>query len=118
MKAYCFRTCISISHSNDGEKENAHIHTVEIAAYVRASEDQEGLRKFDDTEVLIESSLEPFRECYLNEMEGFEENVSIEFLGETLFYKLNEKLSENGMYMERFEISETPLRTYILTRTA
>lgn len=118
MKAYCFRTCISISHSNDGEKENAHIHTVEIAAYVRASEDQEGLRKFDDTEVLIESSLEPFRECYLNEVEGFEENVSIEFLGETLFYKLNEKLSENGMYMERFEISETPLRTYILTRTA
>lgn len=118
MKTYCFRTCISISHSNDDNREHAHIHTVEIAAYVRANETQTDLRKFDDTEVLIEACLEPYQECYLNDMEGFEENVNMEYLGETLFYKLDEKLSENGMYMERFEISETPLRTYILTRTA
>lgn len=117
MKTYCFRTCISISHSNDNNKEEAHIHTVEIAAFVRTNDEQEALKKFDDTESLIDACLEPYQECYLNDMEGFEENVSIEYLGERLFNKLDAMLSDNNMYMERFEISETPLRTYILTRT-
>lgn len=118
MKTYCFRTCISISHSNDDNRENAHIHTVEIAAYVKTNEQQSDLVRFDDMEGLIDACLEPYQECYLNEMKGFEKDVRIEYLGETLFYQLDEKLSGNGMYMERFEISETPLRTYIITRTA
>ena len=118
MRTYCFRSCITISHSNDYNKANSHGHTVEIAAYVRLNEMLSDVKKFEDTEVLIDSCLEPYKECYLNDMEGFEDNVSIEYLGETLFFKLNEKFDDSNICMERLEIGETPLRTYIITRTA
>ncbi len=117
MRTYCFRTCISISHSNDYNRENAHIHTVEVAAYVKYKEMQSDVVKFDESEVVMDSCLEKYRECYLNDMPGFEDNVSIEYLGETLFYEMDKVLDKHHMRMERFEISETPLRTYIITRT-
>jgi 6-pyruvoyl tetrahydropterin synthase-like protein len=116
MRTYCFRSCISISHSSDYNREHAHIHTVEAAAYVRYDDTQPDLVKFEDAERLIDSCLEPYQESYLNELEGFEEDVSIEHLGETLFYVLDRCLTENRMYIDRFEISETPLRTYMITR--
>lgn len=118
MRTYCFKSCIIISHSNDNTVENKHIHTVEIAAYVRYKEVFTEIKKFEDMEVMIDSCFESYNESYLNEMPGFEEDTSIEHLGEMLFEKLDEILDDNGMFMERFEISETPLRTYILTRTA
>ncbi len=117
MRTYCFRACISISHSNDYNRENAHIHTVEVTSHVRYNDIQSDLKKFDDAEEIINSCFEPYQECYLNDMEGFEETVTIEHLGETLFFQLNRKLDNNGMFLEKFEISETPLRTYIITRT-
>jgi 6-pyruvoyl tetrahydropterin synthase-like protein len=117
MRTYCFKTCISISHSNDNNRIHSHIHTVEVAAYVKYKETYTDIKKFEDAEVLIDTCLEPYRECYLNDMVGFEDNVSLEYLGERLFQQLDDKLDTNGMLMEKFEISETPLRAYIITRT-
>lgn len=93
------------------------MHTVEVAAYVKFEELQSDLRRFDDTEVIIEKCLFKYQECYLNDLEGFADDVSIEHFGEMLFYQLDDEIKKNGMRMERFEISETPLRTYIITRT-
>jgi len=117
MKTYCFRRCISISHSNDNDKDHAHIHTVEVSAYVKYMETQSEVIRFKEVENLLDDSLAPYQRGYLNDMEGLEENVSIEHLGEVLFFRLDEALHENGLFIEKFEISETPLRTYIITRT-
>lgn len=118
MRTYCFRSCISISHSNDGDKEKAHAHTVEAAVFVKSDEMILDLQKCMKLENLFQQCLEPYHECYLNEMEGFGEDVSIEYLGEMLFDRISEKINEDAVYVERLEIGETPLRTYILTRTA
>lgn len=118
MRTYCFRSCISISHSNDGDREKAHVHTVEVAAFVRSDEIVFDLHKYKEVENLFQQCLEPYQECYLNEMDGFGKDVSIEYLGEELFYRISDKLNEGTIYIERLEIGETPLRTYILTRTA
>ncbi len=117
MRTYCFRSCISITHSNDYKKENAHGHTVEIAAFLRLDNEVLDVHKFGDTEVKIETYLAPYQECYLNEMEGFEKNVSLEYLGEVLFSTLEDRFFGSTISMERLEISETPLRTYIITKT-
>ena len=117
MRTYCFRSCVSIRHSNDYNRKNAHGHTVEVAVFVRLGEMVSDVKEFGDTEHLIASCLEPYQECYLNELTGFEENVSIEYLGETLFALLDRKLNDSDICMERLEIGETPLRTYIVTRT-
>lgn len=118
MRTYCFRSCISISHSNDGDKEKAHAHTVEAAAFVNSDRMILDLQKCMKLENLFQQCLEPYHECYLNEMEGFGDDVSIEYLGEMLFDRISEKINEDSVYVERLEIGETPLRTYILTRTA
>ncbi len=117
MRTYCFRTCISISHSNDYNVANAHVHTLEIAAYVRFNNSISELNVFNSTENLIAESLERYKECYLNDVEGFEENVSNEYFGEVVFFRLFEIFDDSNICMEKLEIGETPLRTYIITRT-
>jgi 6-pyruvoyl tetrahydropterin synthase-like protein len=106
-----------ISHSSDHNREHSHLHTVEVAAYVRYRDENAELVRFGDAEILIESCLEPYKECYLNDMENFQQDASMEHLGEVFFFLLDGKLNENDMFLEKFEISETPLRTYIITRT-
>lgn len=118
MRTYCFRSCISISHSNDGDRQKEHVHTVEIAVFVKSDEVVLDMQRCIDIEKLFQQCLEPYQECYLNEMEGFGENVSIEYLGETLFCQISGRLNGDDVYVERLEIGETPLRTYILTCTA
>lgn len=117
MRTHCFKECIAICHSNDYNRENAHFHTVEVAAYVKYHDPESDLKKVDDVKKVIDSCFAPYQEAYLNDMEGFEEQVTIEHLGETLFYKLNQMLTDGDMFLEKLEIGETPLRTYIVTRT-
>lgn len=117
MKTYCIRRCISICHSNSGDKAHKHIHTIEIAAYIKNMEGQFQVIRFEEIENMLDSGLALYQNEYLNDMKGFEENVSIEHLGEILFYRLDEVLNDKGLFMEKFEISETPLRTYIIART-
>ena len=115
LKTYCFRTCLSISHSADNQKEHAQVHTVEIATYISYIDGQGDLKQFHDAEKIIDSLLKEYQEAYLNELEGFETDTRIEHLGEVLYFRLHDMLKKYEMSMERFEISETPLRTYIIT---
>ncbi len=117
MRTYCFRTCISISHSSDGNRDNAHVHTVEVAVTVRLNEMLSDIRKFEDTEKLIAGCLEQYQEQYLNDFEDFKDDAGIENLGERIFYQLEDMFGDNDISMERLEIGETPLRTYIVTKT-
>ena len=115
MRTYCFRRCISISHSNNQSREHIHSHTIEVAAFIKYMESQSEVIRFREVENLLDDSLAPYQKGYLNDMEGFERDASIEHLGEVLFYHLYEILNKQGLNMERFEISETPLRTYIIS---
>lgn len=117
MRTYCFRSCISISHSNDKDRQKAHIHTVEVGVFVKADGIILDLQQCVYMENVFLKCLEPYQEKYLNDIEGFEDDVSIEYLGERLFYQVSGKINDGNVYVERLEIAETPLRTYILTRT-
>lgn len=116
MKKYCFKDCITIRHSKNGNEENVHVHTVELGTYMLVDETKNKVERFDDLESIVKEVIEPYRDCYLNELEGFANDSRIEYLGEVLFEKIEETLSKKEIYLERFEISENPLRTYILTR--
>lgn len=94
-----------------------HTHTIEVAVHVQLMEMLADIKKFEDTEVLIASCLEPFDGCYLNDLEDFEHDVSIEYLGEVLFYKLDKMFTDSNIIMAKLEIGETPLRTYIVANT-
>ena len=53
---------------------------------------------------------------YLNDKPGFENDTSIERLGDMIFYDIDEAFKNIAIDMEKLEIGETPLRTYILTK--
>lgn len=117
MRTHCFRECISICHSNDYNRENAHYHTVEVAAFVKYHDPEADIQRVEDVRQIVYTCFAPYRESYLNDMAGFEENVSIEQMGEILFYQLHKMLHDKELFLEKLEIGETPLRTYIVTRT-
>ncbi len=117
MRTYCLRSFISMSHSSDYNREHAHNHTVEVAVFFKYQNSEISIKRFDDLKEVVDVCYKPYQGCYLNDLEGFEEQVSIEYLGEKLFFQINDRLNDNGMFLEKIEIGETPLRTYIVTRT-
>lgn len=117
MGTYCFKYCLSINHSNNNDEQNKHNHTVEVAVYIRYKDEQTQMVKFNDAEEIMKLCFEPYQGAYLNSMEIMEDNVTIEHLGEVLFFEVEKTLDENNIKVEKFEISETPLRTYIVART-
>ncbi|MBE5965143.1 MAG: hypothetical protein E7252_09560 [Lachnospira sp.] len=116
MKKYCIRKCIPISHSNDDVREHAHTHTVEVSIYTRLKDTPNEISEIQRLEKLIEDCLAPYYECYLNDKPGFENDTSIERLGDMIFYDIDEAFKNIAIDMEKLEIGETPLRTYILTK--
>lgn len=115
MKQYCFCNVISIQHSADNLKEHAHYHSLEITTYIRVN--QTSFEKFDDIEECGEAFVAHYQNRYLNDCEEFGGDTRIEHVGDVLFEILFEKWKEQGAFLERFEIGETPLRKYIITHT-
>ena len=52
---------------------------------------------------------------YLNDLDEFKENATIERLGEVLCFEIDDALKDIGYEMDHFEIGETPLRVYVIT---
>ncbi len=116
MKTYCFRKCISIMHSNDDSREHAHGHTVEVGIYVKFTGDRHDISRTRYIKSTIEEVIDNYNLCYLNDRSGFEQDTSIERLGEVLFYEMDDKMALENIPFEKLEIAETPLRTYIITK--
>lgn len=117
MGTYCFKYCLSINHNNNNDEQYKHSHTVEVAVYIRYKDEQTHMVKFNDAEEIMKSCFEPYQGACLNSMDIMEGNVTIEHLGEVLFFEVEKVLDANNIIVEKFEISETPLRTYIVART-
>lgn len=114
MALYQIRTCISIFHGATNDRLKSHSHTVELSLYLfKPGKD---MLNFSKVETAINNCLQPYHGQFLNEMPEFKEDTSIEQIGEVLYVKLQEAMDAYGLTLERFEIGETPLRTYIIRR--
>ncbi len=111
-KSYKLKSFVAIQHSFDGNKDNSHVHTVEINCTIRTSED---IIDYKMTESLIAGCISKYENKYLNDFEDFKMDATIEHFGEVLCSEIDDELVENGYSMNRFEIGETPLRVYVIT---
>ncbi len=59
--------------------------------------------------------LTPYQESYLNDMEVFAGDTTIENVGEVICREINDRAMQMGINLYRFEIAETPLRSYVIT---
>ena len=114
MPVYCFHYFLSILHSADNNLEHKHSHTLEIVIYLSGEIDKSA--RFDTIEKYAEDYLRQYENEYLNILPEFEQNANIENIGDVFFEGIERELEQHGLLLERLEIGETPLRTYIVTR--
>ena len=112
-REYRLHFFVEIRHSFDGDPDKAHDHTVEIKCKIGVS--QEDIVRFDEIEDTVERIIARYDRHYLNDMEVFGGDTTIEHLGEVLCAEIDSELGRSGYDMNRFEIGETPLRSYIIT---
>ncbi len=113
-KNYCFHYYLPMRHSADNDRTHEHSHTLEIVTYVRPVT-EESIQKFDKIEAYADEVIKQYENCYLNDHPSFRGRANIEDIGEVLFQEAAKKLERNGVALERLEIGENPLRTYIVT---
>ena len=111
-KSYKLKSFVAIQHSFDGNEANRHVHTIEINCTIKTSED---IIDYRLTESLIAGCISRYENKYLNDLEDFKGDATIEHFGEVLCAEMDQVLDENGYSMNRFEIGETPLRVYVIT---
>lgn len=111
-KSYKLKSFVAIQHSFDGNRDNSHVHTVEINCTIKTAEE---IIDYPMTENIIASCISKYENKYLNDFEDFSEDATIEHFGEVLCSEIDDELDANGYSMNRFEIGETPLRVYVIT---
>ena len=102
-----------LHHAADGSGRS-HLHSIELSLYL--SRPDETMLDFFEIERAIDRCLAPYRERLLNDLPEFSGGASIEQIGEVFFTHLAGAADACGLTLERFEIGETPLRTYIIRR--
>lgn len=115
MKYYKLKYRLNMSHSANNQREMEHHHVLEIELY--AYPQGENFVEFGDMEHFVCGCLDRYQNQYLNDCPEFEGDVSLENIGEVLYRELEENFTLHNWNFDRFEISETPLRIYIITKS-
>ena len=113
---YCSHFFLEMSHSFDGDRKKEHNHTLEILCFVELDVSRGfDVMNYNTVERRLRDCLEPYQESYLNDMAVFAGDTTIENVGEVVCREINERALEMGINLYRFEIAETPLRSYVIT---
>ncbi len=114
MKIYHFKYRLGMSHSADNDREHMHKHVLEIEMYITPEDEGASFNEFDSIEKYMERVLGDLQGKYLNDIPIFGEDASLEHTGETIYKLLCDEVEKYKWHMCCFEISETPLRVYII----
>lgn len=115
LKYYVCRYYINALHSTDNIQKNAHQHTFSFALFIEATQ-KDGLVPFHEIDHTARSYLSQYKDEYLNSMPQFRGIYpSIEWIGEVIFDHLYLIFLEKGWNFLRLEISENPLKMYIIS---
>lgn len=115
---YKYKFYLNANHSIriDDKQGEIHPHTWEIQIDIIQITDT--FVQFSTIEKSVEEVFSKYQDQYLNEVEPFTViNPTLENIGEFFNLTVGRKLQEEGWLLLRFEISETPSRSYIIDST-
>lgn len=111
---YTFR--LNASHSNVGKPSSVHLHTFEIALYLKPRGN--AFVEYNQTEKVVHDYLECFSGKNLNTVAPFDETPpTIENMSGVFFAHLSELLRENDLDLIKLEVSENPQRIFSITQS-
>nr|MBQ8252768.1 6-carboxytetrahydropterin synthase [Lachnospiraceae bacterium] len=114
---YKFNFYLNASHAIyiDGKLGAAHPHTWEII--IRTIKSQKEFVMFNEVENRIEQFLGTYQNRYINEFEPFDAmNPTLENITSYFLEQLEELLEPLGWIVFYIEVSETPTRSYVISR--
>lgn len=110
---YTFR--LNASHSNVGKASSVHLHTFEIALYMKPREN--AFVEYNQTEKVVRDYLDRFTGKNLNTVPPFDETPpTIENMGEVFFAHLSELLRKEDFDLIKLEVSENPQRIFSISQ--
>lgn len=113
MRFYVMKYRLPMSHSSSGHAENGHHHVLEVTVQARTAE-EEGIAEAGDMERVLRQCLDGYRNQYLNGMEEFGGDASIENITEVFYRRIVEAYSSNGWTLTKVEVGENPLRVCVI----
>ena len=114
---YRFSFYLNASHAIyiNGELGDSHPHNWEIV--IKAIRSEKGMMLFHEVEKKIEAFLEPFQNRFINDFEPFDVlNPTLENITTYLLDSIDDILKTIGWVVFYIEVSETPTRSYIISR--
>ncbi|MDD4095248.1 MAG: 6-pyruvoyl-tetrahydropterin synthase-related protein [Oscillospiraceae bacterium] len=110
---YTFR--LNASHSNVGKASSVHLHTFEIALYMKPREN--AFVEYNQTEKVVRDYLDRFTGKNLNTIPPFDETPpTIENMGEVFFTHLSGLLRKEDFDLIKLEVSENPQRIFNISQ--
>lgn len=106
---------LNAKHSLSGEAGSIHSHTFEISLYIEQYKKsaEYDLLSIDKT---IDKFLFDYQNRYLNDIAPFDElEPSIENMGNIFYEGIKVVLNNEHLNLVQLEISETPLRVYLVS---
>ncbi|MBR5337855.1 MAG: 6-carboxytetrahydropterin synthase [Lachnospiraceae bacterium] len=113
-EGFRYKYRLPIDHSFDGSIEKKHHHVIEISVEFSSMKGIQRVVRMRDIEDSISNILDTYRNQFINEFPEFNGDSTIENMGEVLFKRLYEYFDTTEWDLDRFEISETPLRVYAI----
>ncbi len=110
-----FNYRLNIIHSITKDSDK-HRHTLEISYYIKYC--MPDISLLDITENIAKSIFEKYQNVYLNDIEIFKDDTSIENIAEILFKELSDEIKPLNAVLYQLDVAETPLRVYSIIRPA
>ena len=114
---YKFNFYLNASHAIyiDGKLGASHPHTWEII--IRTIKSQKEFVMFNEVENKIEQFLGKYQNRYINDFEPFDAmNPTLENITSYFLEQLEDLLEQLGWIVFYIEVSETPTRSYVISR--
>lgn len=114
MKDYFkYKYFFNASHSNNKDK---HCHSFAVTLYISKKKENEFLPFFSVDE-MMNGYINKYANTYLNDLEVFQgKEPTIENIGEIFYEQLRKILEKKNLELLQLEISETPVRIYIISK--
>lgn len=115
FEGYKLKYRLNARHSFNGVKEKIHPHTFEISLYIEQIQ-VKTLVAYATIDKLVELFLIKYQNQYLNDVSPFIQlEPTIENIGDIFYEELKKILHKEQFNLLQLEISETPLRIYLIS---
>lgn len=115
FEGYKFKYRLNAKHSFNSDIKNIHAHTFEILLFIESKKNGKQVVSYEIDEI-VEQFLLCYQNQYLNDISPFNQlEPTIENMGDIFYEQLKAILSNKKFNLIQLEISDTPLRVYLIS---